>query len=196
MRARGIGNGLVFPAGPLRAPLAAQIALRRCARRARRRDGRQGGEDGGARRASDAARPHRAGAPPRPEAAALSGLRRHRRPGEVLRRRWPRPAPTIGHTMDFPDHHLFTRCRLRGDPGGGEEPGSRADHHREGPRAAEPPRRRGRAAGGGDGDVSGAHPLRGAAAADRADRRTRSPPTAAPIGAQPSSRRGGATAPA
>ena len=53
---RGIGNGFVFPAGPLRAPLAAQMRQRRRARRARRGGGRQGGAHRRARRPADASR--------------------------------------------------------------------------------------------------------------------------------------------
>ena len=105
---RGIGNGLVFPAGPLRAPLAAQIRSADALVVLGEGSGGKGVQDRGARRTPDASRTHRAGAPPRPEAPALSRLRRHRRSGEVPRVARPRPARSIGHTMNFPDHHLFT----------------------------------------------------------------------------------------
>ncbi len=80
---RGIGNGFVFPAGPLRAPLAAQIRIA---------DALvvlgEGAGGKAVRIAARAGRPTlraacRAGAQARPEAASLSRLLRHRRPGEI-----------------------------------------------------------------------------------------------------------------
>ena len=61
---RGTGNGLVFPAGPLRAPLATQIRHADALVILGEGSGGKGVEDRGARRTPDASRPRRASATP------------------------------------------------------------------------------------------------------------------------------------
>ncbi len=84
---RGIGNGSVFPAGPLRAPLDAQLRTRRCAAGRRRRQRRRAMWL--PQRARGLPVFHGRLAPDRDSAgahrAAGAGLRRHRRSGQILR---------------------------------------------------------------------------------------------------------------
>jgi tetraacyldisaccharide 4'-kinase len=106
---RGIGNGFVFPAGPLRAPLAAQIRMADALVVI--------GTGSGGRAVRLAAR---AG---RPTLRAISVPERKR----GLRRRpylafsgiadpvkfhksLAEAGATIGHVMSFPDHHMFTEA--------------------------------------------------------------------------------------
>ena len=141
---RGTGNGRVFPAGPLRAPLAGADPPHRRGRGDGRGAGRRGRARRRPRRAADPAGAARAAAPAGAEAAPLSRLCRHRRPAKVLclaRRLGRRDRLHDG----FPRPPLVQRRGMREDPGAGEAPRPRADHHREGPRAAARPRRRGRA---------------------------------------------------
>ena len=104
---RGIGNGFVFPAGPLRAPAAGQI---------RRADalviiGEAKGRDG-VRTAARAGRPVlraemepvRSRALDRHPYLAFAGIAD---PGKFYRTLAGAGA-TVGFTMDFPDHHNFT----------------------------------------------------------------------------------------
>jgi tetraacyldisaccharide 4'-kinase len=105
--ARGIGNGFTLPAGPLRAPLAYQI---------RSADGLIVlGEGSGGTAVRAAAR---AGLPilrARTEAARRRGLRRHAYlafagigdPAKFYETLAACGA-VVGHTMSFPDHHVFT----------------------------------------------------------------------------------------
>jgi tetraacyldisaccharide 4'-kinase len=105
--ARGIGNGFVFPAGPLRAPLLAQM------RHADALVLLGGAEAGAAVRAAA-----RAGMPilrAHVEAVRRRGLKR--RPylafagiADPARfyRALSRAGAELGHTMSFPDHHLFS----------------------------------------------------------------------------------------
>jgi tetraacyldisaccharide 4'-kinase len=107
--ARGIGNGLPLPAGPLRAPLAAQI---RCA------DVLvvlgQGSAGKGIRIAARAGRPmlraqieagRRRGLKRRPY-LAFAGIANPAKFYASL----SEAGAVVGHTMDFPDHHLFTEA--------------------------------------------------------------------------------------
>ena len=104
---RGVGNGFVFPAGPLRAPLAAQI---------RAADALvvlgDGSGQNGVRIAARAGRPIlRAGIEPtrrrglkrRPYLAFAGIADPHKFYASLAE-----AGGTIGHTMDFADHHLFT----------------------------------------------------------------------------------------
>lgn len=104
---RGIGNGFVLPAGPLRAPLAAQI---------RRADVLVVlGEGSGGRSVRMAARAGRPILRARTEPARRRGLKRRpylafagiAHPAKFYQSLAAAGA-TIGHTMDFPDHHFFT----------------------------------------------------------------------------------------
>jgi tetraacyldisaccharide 4'-kinase len=104
---RGIGNGFVFPAGPLRAPLATQI---------RHADALvvigegSGGE--GVRLAARAGRPtlHATSEPARRRGLkrrsylAFAGIADPNKFYASL----IEAGAAIGHRMDFPDHHLFT----------------------------------------------------------------------------------------
>jgi tetraacyldisaccharide 4'-kinase len=106
---RGVGNGLVFPAGPLRAPLAAQI---------RHSDALIVlGEGASGRWVRIAAR---AGLPTlhaRTEPVRRRGLKRRpylafagiADPGK-FHRSLAESGATIGHTINFPDHHLFSEA--------------------------------------------------------------------------------------
>ena len=186
--ARGVGNGFVLPAGPLRAPLAVQIRMADALVVLGEGSGRNG-----VRIAARAGRPTlRAHTEPTrrrgSEAPALPGFRRHRRPDASSTPRSPRPVGSIGHTMDFPDHHLFTDADCEAILAEAKSREPRPDHDREGPRAPQPSRRCGRAAGSGDGDISGARPLRRAETSGDADPPTRLPRTAAPTGASRSFR--------
>ena len=104
---RGIGNGLVFPAGPLRAPLAAQIRLADALVVL--------GEGSGGRPVRIAARAGRPtlrafSAPARKRGLkrrpylAFSGIADPAKFYKAL----AAAGATVGHTMNFPDHHLFT----------------------------------------------------------------------------------------
>jgi tetraacyldisaccharide 4'-kinase len=106
---RGIGNGLVFPAGPLRAPLAAQIRMADALIVL--------GEGNGGRAVRIAAR---AGKPTLRALSAPSRKRGLKRkpylafagiadPGKFYKALATAGA-TVGHTMSFPDHHLFTQA--------------------------------------------------------------------------------------
>lgn len=104
---RGIGNGLVFPAGPLRAPLATQIRIADALIVL--------GEGAGGRAVRIAAR---AGKPTLRAASAPArkrGLKR--RPYLAFsgiadpvkfHKSLAAAGATVGHTMSFPDHHVFT----------------------------------------------------------------------------------------
>ena len=168
--ARGIGNGFVFPAGPLRAPLATQI---------RRADALvvigEGSGGKGVRLAARAGRPtlHASSEP-----ARRRGLKRRSylafagiADPEKFYASLTEAGGVIGHSDGFSRPSPLQRSRMRSDPGGGETPRSRADHDGEGPRAAEPAGRSSRAAGGDHRDPSDPHPLRGAAAVDGIDHR-------------------------
>ena len=105
--ARGIGNGLPFPAGPLRAPLAAQM---RCADVLVILGEGSGGK--GVRMAARAGRPilraqtepaRRRGLKRRPY-LAFAGIADPAKFYASL----TEAGAVIGHRMDFPDHHLFT----------------------------------------------------------------------------------------
>jgi tetraacyldisaccharide 4'-kinase len=104
---RGIGNGFVFPAGPLRAPLAAQIRMADVLVVI--------GEGTGGKAVRIAARAGR----PTLRAATVAVRKRglKRRPylafsgiadPSKFYKTLVAAGATIGHTMDFPDHHLFT----------------------------------------------------------------------------------------
>jgi tetraacyldisaccharide 4'-kinase len=104
---RGIGNGRVFPAGPLRAPLSRQARL---ADAILVLGAGTGGK--GVRMAARAGRPilhghtesvRRRGLKRRPY-LAYAGIADPRKFYTAL----AATGATIGHTMDFPDHHLFT----------------------------------------------------------------------------------------
>jgi tetraacyldisaccharide 4'-kinase len=104
---RGVGNGLVFPAGPLRAPLAAQI---------RRADALvvigEGLGGRGVRMAARAGRPVlRAHIEPvrkrglkRRAYLAFAGIAEPKKFYASL----TAAGASIGHAIDFPDHHFFT----------------------------------------------------------------------------------------
>jgi tetraacyldisaccharide 4'-kinase len=104
---RGIGNGLVFPAGPLRAPLAAQMRMADALVVL--------GEGSGGRAVRVAAR---AGLPTLRALSAPSRKRGLKRRPYLAFSGIGDPAKfynslaaagaTVGHTMSFPDHHLFT----------------------------------------------------------------------------------------
>jgi tetraacyldisaccharide 4'-kinase len=105
---RGVGNGFVFPAGPLRAPLADQV---RCADALVVLGEGAGGK--GVRMAARAGRPIlRAHIEP----ARRRGLKRRvylafagiADPAKFYAGLTAAGA-SIGHTMNFPDHHLFTQ---------------------------------------------------------------------------------------
>ncbi len=115
---RGIGNGKVFPAGPLRAATGAAAPPRASPARCRRRRGRRSGRGGGASaRPAGVPRPARAGCAGacRAEGQTGAGVRRHRRPGKILqhapRRRdrgsrgrpISRPSPLPAHRGARPD---------------------------------------------------------------------------------------------
>lgn len=104
---RGVGNGLIFPAGPLRAPLAVQM---------RSADALivlgQGSGGKGVRIAARAGRPTLRA---QTEPARKRGLKR--RPylafagiadPAKFRASLVEAGAIVGHTMNFPDHHLFT----------------------------------------------------------------------------------------
>jgi tetraacyldisaccharide 4'-kinase len=104
---RGIGNGLVFPAGPLRAPLAAQIRMADALVVL--------GEGSGGRAVRVAARAGRPTLRAFSAPARKRGLKR--RPYLAFAGIGDPPkfykalaaaGATVGHTMSFPDHHLFT----------------------------------------------------------------------------------------
>jgi tetraacyldisaccharide 4'-kinase len=104
---RGIGNGFVFPAGPLRAPLSAQI---------RGADALVVlGEGTGGKGVRMAARAGRPVLRAHIEPARRRGLKRRvylafagiADPAKFYASLTAAGA-TIGYTMDFPDHHLFT----------------------------------------------------------------------------------------
>ncbi len=106
---RGIGNGLAFPAGPLRAPLAAQI---RCVDALIVLGPGSGGA--GVRVAARAGRPTLRA---QTEPARRRGLKR--RPylafagiadPAKFRASLAEAGAIVGHAMDFPDHHLFTEA--------------------------------------------------------------------------------------
>lgn len=105
--ARGIGNGFVFPAGPLRAPLNQQMRLADALVVL--------GEGSGGKALRAAAR---AGLPilrAKTEAARRRGLKRHPYlafagigdPGKFYDTLTASGA-VVEHTMSFPDHHVFT----------------------------------------------------------------------------------------
>lgn len=107
--ARGVGNGLVFPAGPLRAPLRQQ---------ARRADAvivlGQGTGGRGVRMAARAGRPvlrahiepvRKRGLKRRPY-LAFAGIADPRKFYALLEA----SGASIGHAMSFPDHHQFTHA--------------------------------------------------------------------------------------
>ncbi len=105
--AHGIGNGFVLPAGPLRAPLAVQI---------RRADALVLlGEGNGGKYVRIAARAGRPTLRAATEPARRRGLKRRpylafagiADPAKFYKSLAAAGA-TIGHTMDFPDHHVFT----------------------------------------------------------------------------------------
>ena len=143
--AAGLGNGLVMPAGPLRAPLEAQMA---------RADALMVIGDGGKAAALIA----RVRGPSKPVFKARMAPRQDRR--------WLGVLPVIGFagiagpkkffatlsqngarligTRSFPDHHRLQRARRRGACSMGAGVERHAGHHREGLGA--PARGRGRAA--------------------------------------------------
>jgi tetraacyldisaccharide 4'-kinase len=104
---RGTGNGLVFPAGPLRAPLAAQLRLADALVVL--------GEGTGGKAVRIAARAGRPTRHARMEPSRKRGLKRRpylafcgiANPAKFHKALIGAGA-TIGHTMNFPDHHLFT----------------------------------------------------------------------------------------
>ena len=103
---RGIGNGHVFPAGPLRAPLAMQI---------RHADALVVlGEGSGGRAVRIAARAGRPMLRAVSEPARKRGLKRRPylafcRIGDPAKfyKALAAAGATVGHTMSFPDHHAF-----------------------------------------------------------------------------------------
>ena len=110
--ARGTGNGMVFPAGPLRAPLLSQI------RHADALVILGKGEANGMRGGQGVRIAARAGIPvlyAQTEAARKRGLRRKAYlafAGIADPRKFyatlAEAGATIGHLIDFPDHHLFS----------------------------------------------------------------------------------------
>ena len=110
---RGIGNGRVVPAGPLRAPLAAQLA---------RADALVVVGLIGCRRAGGRGRRARHGVPVfhaglAPDAAAVAALAGSRvlafagigDPQKLFAHARGAPASTVAATRSFPDHHRYTR---------------------------------------------------------------------------------------
>lgn len=104
---RGIGNGLVLPAGPLRAPLSAQIRIADVLVVI--------GEGNGGRAVRMAARAGRPTLRANFVPARKRGLKR--RPylafcgigdPQKFYKALAEAGATVGHTMSFPDHHLFT----------------------------------------------------------------------------------------
>jgi len=104
---RGVGNGLVFPAGPLRAPLATQIRMADALVVI--------GEGSGGRAVRIAARagkptlrafsnPARKRGLKRKPYLAFSGIGNP----DKFYKGLAAAGATVGHTMSFPDHHLFT----------------------------------------------------------------------------------------
>jgi tetraacyldisaccharide 4'-kinase len=104
---RGVGNGLVLPAGPLRAPLRAQIRVADALVVL--------GEGTGGKAVRVAARAGRPMLRAHTEPVRKRGLKRRpflafagiAHPPKFYKALAAAGA-TIGHTMDFPDHHIFT----------------------------------------------------------------------------------------
>lgn len=107
--ARGIGNGLVFPAGPLRAPLATQIRHANALVII--------GEGSGGKGVRLAARAGRPTLHATSEPARRRGLKRRSYlafagiadPAKFYAS-LAEAGAVIGHQMDFPDHHLFSEA--------------------------------------------------------------------------------------
>ena len=132
----GIGNGLVLPAGPLRAPLDEQMA---------RADALivigEGDKAAPLVKAFEAGKPvlqgaHRAARRfPLARRAAGDRLCRHRQAGEILHDAAKHGARLMD-TRSFPDHHRFSEKQAARAAERGEEQNAHAGHHREGLGAA------------------------------------------------------------